>query len=634
MDFLKYNIIPKNKSMFEKFKLWSKKEQPSEKEVTSEELPEQGQLMKIFSDFKNSPEIFNLVTKQIYEQSSDQFASQDDVKKTLSDIGTEENQIGPLSAAKLIESTLGEGTLRKLAFISESTDAPKNLLKILKKDFEKLTFEKRAEKGLYLFVKETYGISWSLEKTARDAWQNFFDANRGTIDGVNFEAKEKKLDGEEAWRVKLSGEKGYDWRRLVHVGASEEKSPEAVGGFGEGTKYLALVMLRDYGAKEVKYSGNDWALNFYLDKLPRGSYEREGEKGMWVKKKRKEPAEGNSLEILFGGQGAKEKIKTISKARELFYSSENSDFKDASFNNKETGGFKILSPIEKGEHYKYTENQKGHFYHLGQRTHYDSRDSWETVRNINIWAWQRVLPPDRDRGMITKQEMEEKVIPLIVNSMKPEEMEKSVYDFKPLWDKQSFYEEGYKVLQSIAKRLAEAGVKLKFEEEYLANDRMPYWISDLLKEQEYKICPGFMADIGMKRVSERFKELQNHLKVEATSDETKKIELLRSAAKEIGLSENEIKEVWLFSKADEKSIFEGQYNSMFYWISRETLNNDFQRVFDTYLHEAAHKEGPDGNPKFTYQLDHLNSMCREFIKNNLGKFEEFEKEWKSLSEKK
>lgn len=627
--------------MFEKFKLWTKKEQsPEEKKatavqeaITETEERSESQLEKIFSDLCNSPEIFDLVTKQIQEEAPDRFTSQDDVKKMFSEIG-KEKETGPLFAAKLIESTLGEGTLRKMAFISESTDAPKNLLKILKKDFEKLSFEKRAEKGLYLFVKETYGISWSLEKTARDAWQNFFDANKGTIDGVSFETTEEKFNDQDVQRIKISGDKGYDWRRLVHVGASEKESLEAVGGFGEGTKYLALVMLRDYGAKEVKYSDNDWTLNFYLDKLPRGSYEREGERGIYIKKRKREPIKKNSLEIVFSGEDAREKVETLSKAKELFYSNENSDFKDVSFSNKETGGFKILPPIERGETFKYEQEQKGHFYHLGQRTHYDSRDSWETVRNMNIWIWQRVLPPDRDRGMITSKEMEEKVIPLIVNSMKPKEMEKSVYDFKPLWDKHVFYQESYEVLEKIAKRLTEAGVKLKFEEEYLANDGMPYWITSLLKEQKYKVCPGFMADIGMKTVSERFKELQQHYRVEPSQQEIKKIDLLQKAAKEIGLTDDEIKEAWIFSEKDEKSIFSGRYNDLFYWMSQEKLNETFRKSLGTYFHEAAHKAGPDGDPKFSYRLDELNQKIQEFILEKREDFKKMEKEWQNLSENK
>jgi len=33
-------------------------------------------------------------------------------------------------------------------------------------------------------VAESYGIRWDAEKCGRDAFQNFFDANGGTLDGV------------------------------------------------------------------------------------------------------------------------------------------------------------------------------------------------------------------------------------------------------------------------------------------------------------------------------------------------------------------------------------------------------------------------------------------------------------------
>lgn len=617
--------------MFEKIKEIFK----PDKSVAEEKQPPRIQLKDVFSTLDKSPEILDLVKKELFERNPEKFKSLKDVEKALKEA---KNKNYPLEIAKLVERSLGEETLRKLALLRKGADIPKDLFKILRKDFEKTSFEKQIEKGFYTGYMENYGVEWNLEKVARDSWQNFFDANSGTLDGIKLS---EEIQGESN-RIIISGDQKYDWRMLRHTGASYKPDIErAVGGFGEGTKVYSLVLLRDFGAKEVKFSCDDWAINFYLDRIPPEQVPPEikekNPQGLFIKKhKLDKPLKGNKVEIIFSGEKSQERTEAIIKARELFYSSENPDFQGASYDNKETGGFKILSPIEKGEYIKYKHRQEGHFYINGQRTHYESRDKWEKVRDINLWVWKSILPKDRDRGMVTRTEMKERVIPFIVDSMKEKQMKESVYDFKPLWDKVQMWEEGHDILKRITENLAKKEIKLEFEREYLADDLgfSGMWITSLLQSQGYEICRKFMADIGMNKVSEKFKDLQQHFKVEASPEETQKTEILKRAAKEIGLEENDIKDVWIFSEEDEKNIFSGQYNDMFFWISRETLTNEFQKVFDVYLHEAAHKKGPDGSPQFTYELDRLNSKCREFIKNNLNRFKEFEKEWEELLKEK
>jgi hypothetical protein len=138
----------------------------------------------------------------------------------------------------------------------------------------------------------------------------------------------------------------------------------------------------------------------------------------------------------------------------------------------------------------------------------------------------------------------------------------------------------------------------------------------------------------MKRVSEKFKELQSHLKIETSPEETRKIELLKKAAKEIGLSEDETKEIWLFSGVDEKSIFSGQYNNLFYWVSQESLKKDFLDVLDIYFHETAHKKGPHGDPQFEYYESELKKKIQKYILERREDFEKMQKEWEGLSVKK
>ena len=174
---------------------------------------------------------------------------------------------------------------------------------------------------------------------------------------------------------------------------------------------------------------------------------------------------------------------------------------------------------------------------------------------------------------------------------------------------------------------------MEFEKEYVAND-LPWgasWIGEALASQGFKLCRSYMKKVGMKGAVDQFKEWQSHNRVEASSGETKKIELLQKAARALGLSEDELKEVWIFSAEGEKSVIHGQYNTMFYWLARETLNQAFSDALHTYVHEAAHKEGPHGNAKFDYALQDRIQKIHRFILEHKSECDEMEKEWKSIA---
>lgn len=603
------------------FESWRKKGNTEERPK-----PEGSRKVQIIADLRKSKELFDLVTKEIFARGEGSFKSLNEVKQQFAEVKTSTQA---LRVARMIDSALGTGTFRKLAFVSSGTDAPKNVFKILRKDLEKSSFDKQVERGHYLNITENYDIQWNLEKVARDVWQNFFDANEQTVDGVRFD----KEAAENTASVKISAKQEYDWRELAHVGGTTKKGDtRAAGGFGEGTKDLALILLRDYGASRVQYASGEWILDFYLDTVPKGTY-REPIRGLYIKKEKRDSIPGNSLEIVFEGPEGEARADDVLNARELFYSRENPDFRNPSYNNPDIGGFAVLLrkqriPESTGRGFR----QQGHFYQAGQRMHYDDRDKWEKVNDMNIWTWEKILPKDRDRGMVTPEEMREKILPFIVDSMGVASLTKSVYDFKPLWDELLYYETSYQLLERIVLKLEKNGVKLAFDQEYLAGDLGfdERWINELLKTQGYKICPEFMSKVGMKKVSERFVELQSHSKVEATPEEMKKIELLKGVAKAVELPETEIKDIWIFSAKDEKSIFHGQYNGMFYWLAREGMQEDFLHAVYLYTHEAAHSKGPHGKPQFEYYNEELKEKVQRFIKDHREQFAEWEKEWELL----
>ena len=330
--YFKHNSLCPSENMFERITKALKKPDKKEAEPLAStietykkpaELPEEvggendTQLTRVIKNICESPQIFDLVSQQIFDLNLDSFGSVNDVKKMIQEKAESE----PLYLAKLVESNLGKGTFRILSFVDKNTNASKNVFKILRAKNQEDSFENKIQKGHYMGIMESYDVQWNFEKASRDILQNFFDANGQTLDGIKIEKRE---DGDK-FIIEISGSQQYDWRELIHIGASSKSDSEtSAGGFGEGAKILSLVLLRDYGVQELKFSSGDWNIEYYLDEIPEKSYHKKTQ-GLYVKKSNRQKQDGNSLKIVFPID-QKERGDDLEKAKELFYSSENEDF--------------------------------------------------------------------------------------------------------------------------------------------------------------------------------------------------------------------------------------------------------------------------------------------------------------------
>ncbi len=469
-----------------------------------------GRLLSIMKALGENKRLLHYVTEAVAARSKD--ASAASLEPALANISSNKEAF---RYARLIEGALGAGAMRKIAPIAGNAEAASDIEKTLKRDFKAATFEGKVEDGYFTNIKADYGIEWSVEKAGRDAFQNFYDANKKSLAEVTSTVETIGTGEAAVCRVLLSAKQTYDWRMLVSVGASsKQESDSDVGGFGEGAKMLALVLLRDHGAQSVKYASGDWQVEFYIDTLPEGSSSKADAQGLWMRKRTvTKPIAGNALEIVF--PSAKEKTaRELLKTRELFLSKENPDMKDATFNNQ-VGGFKIIFPSP--EFYKRHGKlfaPAGHLYAVGQRTHVRLRDRWDNVDYLHVWTWKKTLPKDRDRGVVSTGDLKEKIIAPIAESMTLDEAEKVVFDFEPLWDKFAVLSVGGRdMLYLLCKRLQEAGKKLSFERKYIAddirfNDPIGKEKKETLQKAGYVVfCDGFLSMVGMPTAEERYAEL-------------------------------------------------------------------------------------------------------------------------------
>src|SRR3989344_1197508 len=135
--------------------------------------------------------------------------------------------------------------------------------KKVEKDLEKILAGKQQTKR-YLGILDSYGVSWPLEKAARDTLQNFFDGNNQTLDGIDINIE--KYGWFDNYTIRIKGNAKYDHRMLLHLGGTtKEDSKFTAGGIGEGAKILALVLLRDYEFSQVRLRSQDWIVDFAMD---------------------------------------------------------------------------------------------------------------------------------------------------------------------------------------------------------------------------------------------------------------------------------------------------------------------------------------------------------------------------------
>lgn len=447
----------------------------------------------------------------------------------------------------------------------------------------------------YMGILDTYGVSWSLEKAARDTLQNFFDGNNHTLDGVDILVDKDGIFG--SYTIKMQNHATYDFRRLLHLGGTTKADESfSAGGIGEGAKILALVLLRDYGFSQVRFGSQDWLVDFVMDYVPDGEYV-EKRKGLFAcVNPATEHIQGNLVEFK---TKSKSYAEVFRDAKDLFYHPGNSDFKNPTLDIPKVGGFKFLG--DKKTDLRYIPN--GNFYLAGQRRHV-GEEKWNNVEYVSIWTYgNNALRRDRDRGLITKKELIENIIPVILSSASVDDLKRVIYELEPIWTEGSGYKDliGPKIMENIAEKLSEKSVRLEFNEKYLARHFSTFGcIEDLMASKGYVLCNSELSKIGMKSVPEKFRELQEHYRVEPSEKENKRINILYEAVAQLGGRGR--KEIWIYDEDAEKSIFEGQYGGNFIWLSRQVLRSSFKKALADYLHELEHKSGTETDIKFNRAL--------------------------------
>ena len=132
----------------------------------------------------------------------------------------------------------------------------------------------------------------------------------------------------------------------------------------------------------------------------------------------------------------------------------------------------------------------------------------------------------------------------------------------------------------------------------------------------------------MPKVRDRFSEMQEHYRMEATRKESKLISLLQKVIVEMG---RENKEIRLYDRENEKSIVQGQYSNNFVWVAKDTFTKKFEYALVLYLHELGHKGGSHGTMGFEAEQDNTSLGITTFSIEHPNRLREFNREWNKIT---
>jgi len=474
--------------------------------------------------------------------------------------------------------------------------------------------------GLYYTgTLETYPVSWSIEKCARDVWQNFFDGNDLTLDGVVMDIKKH----ENTFTIKIQNHANYDFRELLHFGGTTKSKDDSTAGyFGEGTKVAGLVLLRDYDFSQVKFASRDWILEYLLQKIPEELY-RDERKGLFAKfELGRQVLKGNYIEFKVDNE---DYVKAFVKAKDLFFHSKNKDFKKPTINISSVGGFKYL-PRKKGS----DSTPLGNLYINGQRRHFD-KEEWNTVENFNIWVWNDTsLPPDRDRGAVNIWEIDKEIIPRIIESAETKDLIKAFYEMEDLWGNEvRSSSPGYKILYAIAKRLEKEEVKLKFDDKYLSSSLGVSRKTERdFGEANFTIGHSFLKNVGMTTSEKAYTRISKTYLVEPTPIEQEKINILYEVAQELERKPRKI--ILTKDKMPFRSGGEQTNENLPVRIERKLLKHGFAPSLAVYLHETDHDNGLDGSREFSDALTDTIEVISDRLTQPTDKYQKLRQRWENL----
>lgn len=478
-------------------------------------------------------------------------------------------------------------------------------------------------------IKIRYGtkLQWSNFKIARDLLQNYYDGHGHTLEGVNIEVN-KTADGK--YKIKISGESSWDYSHLDQMGSSTKHDPLDAGGYGEGTRAVAVSLLSKADITNVKYASGDWAMTY-----GRSSDDLKSAYMTQTLSKNSEKVKGSTVE--FETENADIAHKLL-EAKDYFNHPHNLDFKNLDFEN-EFFGFKLKDDGAKGNIYliqRYETDGESNNGLRGATIVFKTQPNHPTLVEKS-GGEQFELGTGVDRAQIPSYDVN-RILSRYVKTMTDEELTQTISSMEKFWGESGTEKDRLNDMYvPFVKEAHKRGLGIDFKDtHYVYLDKPSTSSYDMAKNLGYKIANKSMKDVGMQSFNAKDESKLPH---QPTEEQSKEIRLLEEgvrilqectdlSTKDLLNSDEVNKPTYMFSEGDhgtgaEAIIEAGEYQGHWMRDSHLLLQN-YVGNLATFLHEISHKSGGDESEVFSRQLTKLQSHITNAIMHNPNAFKKLQ----------
>ncbi len=490
-------------------------------------------------------------------------------------------------------------------------------------DRERLNVEEDAD------IKIRYGtkLQWSNFKIARDILQNYYDGHGHTLEGVDIEVN-KTENG--TYRIKISGESSWDYAHLDKMGSSTKHNPLDAGGYGEGTRAVAVSLLSKPDIKNVKYASGDWTMTY-----GRSSDDLKSAYMTQTLSQNESKVKGSTVEFETDNIYM---VKNILDAQDYFNHPHNPDFQNFDFEN-EFFGIKLLPQKRSGNIYliqRYETNYTSDNGLDGVTIVFKTQPNHPTLVEKD-GGTDFKLGTGVDRAQIPSSDIN-RILSRYIKSMSDEELTQTISSMENFWkiseDKQS-----NTMFMPFIQEAKERGLGIDFKDSryvYMSKLASPETI-EMAKLMGYKLAVEEMKDVGMPSLTSVDESKMPHKPTEAQS---KQIRLLEEGVRILQectdtrtqnlLNSDEVgKPTYMFGEGGAlnegaEAIIENREYQGHWMRDSHLLLQNYVENLSTFLHEISHKIGPDTSERFSEQLIEMQSHITNVLMHNPNAIKKFQ----------
>ena len=490
-------------------------------------------------------------------------------------------------------------------------------------DRERLNVEEDAD------IKIRYGtkLQWSNFKIARDILQNYYDGHGHTLEGVDIEVN-KTENG--TYRIKISGESSWDYAHLDKMGSSTKHNPLDAGGYGEGTRAVAVSLLSKPDIKNVKYASGDWTMTY-----GRSSDDLKSAYMTQTLSQNESKVKGSTVEFETDNIYM---VKNMLDAQDYFNHPHNPDFQNFDFEN-EFFGIKLLPEGRSGNIYliqRYETNDTPDNGLDGVTIVFKTQPNHPTLVEKD-GGTDFKLGTGVDRAQIPSSDIN-RILSRYIKSMSDEELTQTISSMENFWkiseDKQS-----NTMFMPFIQEAKERGLGIDFKESryvYMSKLASPE-IIEMAKLMGYKLAVEEMKDVGMPSFASVDESKMPHKPTEAQS---KQIRLLEEGVRILQectdtrtqnlLNSDEVgKPTYMFGEGGAlnegaEAIIENREYQGHWMRDSHLLLQNYVGNLSTFLHEISHKIGPDTSERFSEQLIEMQSHITNVLMHNPNAIKKFQ----------